>query len=140
MKAIKLIFTFAIILGGVVGAFYLLTGPDSGKLQPPPDTTYQTFRSQFEKDWEQAGDWNEQLFLSHCNLVQQLSTKYETATLNDLNSKTATEVVYQKIFEEWKSPSCAKTVIEKYRQAIKVIEDKDNNAKTDPNVQKIKNV
>lgn len=140
MKAVKLIFTFILILGGVIGAFYFFSNNGGGSLPPPPDTTYQTFREQFEKDWEQAGDWKEDLFMSHCDLVQQLSTQYETATLNDLNTKTATEVVYKKIFDEWNSPSCAKNTVEKYNNAIKVIESKDNNAKTDPNVQKIKNV
>ena len=140
MKAIKLVLTFVIILGSVLGAFYLFTNAGGGTLPPPPDTTYQTFREQFEKDWEQAGDWDEHLFMSHCDLVQQLSAQYETATLNDLNTKTATEVVYKKIFDEWNSPSCVKNTIEKYNNAIKVIESKDNNAKTDPNVQKIRNV
>lgn len=140
MKAIKLVLTFVLILGGVLGAFYLFRTDPIPLLPPPPDTTYQTFREQIEKDWEQAGDWNEQLFMSHCDLVQQLSRQYETATLNDLNTKTATEVVYKKIFDEWNSPSCAKNTVEKYINAIKVIESKDNNAKTDPNVQKIKNV
>ena len=140
MKAIKLIGIFIIILCGVLGAFYVFTNKGGGTLPSPPDKTYQTFREQFEKDWEQAGDWDEQLFRSHCDLVLQLSKKYETATLNDLNTKTATEVVYKKIFEEWKSQSCSKAIVEKYNNAIKVIESKDNNAKTDPNVQKIKNV
>jgi hypothetical protein len=120
MKAIKLVLTFVIILGGVLGAFYLFTNTDGGTLPPPPDTTYQTYREQFERDWEQAGDWDEQLFISHYDLVQQLSTQYETATLNDLNTKTATEVVYKKIFDEWNSPSCAKNTVEKYNNAIKM--------------------
>lgn len=140
MKAIKLVIVFIAILGGVLGAFYLFTNTGGSTLPPPPNTTYQTFREQFEKDWEQAGDWNEQLFMSHWDLVQQLSTQYETATLNDLNTKTATEVVYKKILDEWNSPSCAKKTVEKYNNAIKVIESKDNNAKTDPNVIKIKDV
>ena len=103
MKAIKVIAFFFLILGGVVGAFYLITSTDVGALPSPPNLTYQTFREQFEKDWEQAGDWDEKLFMSHCDLVQQLSTQYETATLNDLNTKTATEVVYKKIFDEWET-------------------------------------
>lgn len=142
MKAIKLVLTFVVILGGVLGAFYLFTTSEDVTLTPPQDTTYQTFREQIEKDWEQVGDWDEQLFMKHCNLVQQLSAlyQYETATLNDLNTKTATEVVYKKIFDEWNLPSCAKNTVEKYNNAIKVIESKDNNAKTDPNVQKIKSV
>lgn len=137
MKAFKLVLTFVIILAGVLGAFYLFNNNGSVKLPPPPDTTYKTFRDQFEKNWEQAGDWDEKLFMNHCDLVQQLSKDYEVATLNDLNTKTATEVVYEKIFEEWKSASCTKSVVEKYNNAIKVIESNDNNAKTDPNVQKI---
>lgn len=140
MKAFKLVFTFVIILAGVLGAFYLFNNNGSVKLPPPPDTTYKTFRDQFEKNWEQAGDWDEKLFMNHCDLVQQLSKDYEVATLNNLNTKTATEVVYEKIFKEWKSASCAKSVVEKYNNAIKVIESNDNNAKTDPNVQKIKSV
>lgn len=140
MKAIKLVLTFVIILAGVLGAFYLFNDNRSAKLPPPPDTTYKTFRDQVEKDWKQAGDWDEKLFVSHCDLVQQLSTGYETGTLKDLNTKTATEVVYKKIFEEWRSTSCVKSVVEKYNNAIKVIESNDNNAKTDPNVQKIKKV
>lgn len=140
MKGIKLVLTFVIILGGVIGAFYLFKKTDPDSLPPISDTTYQTYREQFENDWEQKGDWDEDLFMSHCDLVQQLSTRHETATLNDLNTKIATEVVYKKIFDEWNSPSCAKNVIEKYNNAIKVIEKNDNNAKTDPNVQKIKNV
>lgn len=140
MKAFKLVLTFVIILAGVLGAFYLFNNNGSVKLPPPPDTTYKTFRDQFEKNWEQAGDWDEKLFMNHCDLVQQLSKDYEVATLNDLNTKTATEVVYEKIFEEWKSASCTKSVVEKYNNAIKVIESNDNNAKTDPNVQKIKSV
>lgn len=140
MKAIKLILTFVIILGVVIGAFFLMNNSTSGTLQSPPDETYQAFRDQFVKEWEQAEDWDEKLFMSHCDLVQQLSTKYETTTLNELNTNTAIEIVYKKIFEEWKSSSCSKAVIEKYNKAIKIIEEKDNKAKTDPNVQKIKNV
>ena len=140
MKAIKLLTTFILILGGVIGAFYLILKQSPKPLPPIPDTTYQTYRKQFIDEWEQVGDWDERLFLSHRDLVQQLSKKYETATLNDLNTKTATEIVYKKIFDEWKSSSCAKNVIEKYNTAITFIESKDNNAKTDPNVQKIKNV
>lgn len=140
MKAIKLVLTFVIILGGIIGAFVLFANPIPDPLPTISDTTYQTFREKFENDWEQAGDWDEKLFMSHCDLVQKLSTQYETATLNDLNTKTATEVVDKKIFDEWKSPTCAKNVVEKYINALKVIESKDNNAKTDPNVQKIRKV
>ena len=132
MKSIKLIIVFALILGGVIGAFFFINPDTGGTLPPPPDDTYKTYRDQFVKDWEQANDWNEQLFMSHSDMIQQLSTQFDTESLNDLNTKTATEIVYKKIFDEWKSS--------KYNGAIKVIENKDNNATKDPNVQKIKNV
>ena len=140
MKSIKLIIVFALILGGVIGAFFFINPDTGGTLPPPPDDTYKTYRDQFVKDWEQANDWNEQLFMSHSDMIQQLSTQFDTESLNDLNTKTATEIVYKKIFDEWKSSSCAKNIIEEYSGAIKVIESKDNNATKDPNVQKIKNV
>ena len=68
MKAIKLVLTFVLILGGVVGALYLFINPTPPPLPSIPDTTYQTYREQFERDWEQAGDWDEQLFISHYDL------------------------------------------------------------------------
>ena len=140
MKAIKLFLIFVVLLGGVLGAFYLFTKSDSRTLPPPLDTTYQTFRTQFEKDWEQVGDWDDNLFMSHCDLIQQLSRKFETKTLQDLNTQTAIEVVYKKIFDEWASSSCQKATIEKYIDAVKFIESKDVNANSDSNVRKIKNV
>lgn len=140
MKSIKLIIVFALILGGVIGAFFFINPDTGGTLPPPPNDTYKTYRDQFVKDWEQANDWNEQLFMSHSDMIQQLSTQFDTESLNDLNTKTATEIVYKKIFDEWKSSSCAKNIIEEYSGAIKVIESKDNNATKDPNVQKIKDV
>ena len=140
MKTVKLIIIFILILGGVIGAFFLFNNGEGSALPPPAAATYQNYRTQFEKEWEQKGDWDEQLFLSHCDMIQQLSTKYETATLRDLNTKTATEIVYKKIFDEWKSPSCRKNVVDKYNKAIGIIESKDGNAKFDPNVKKIKEV
>ena len=140
MKAIKLTLAFICILGGVIGAFFIINHNIGGTLPPPPDDTYKIYRDQFVKDWEQANDWNEQLFMSHSDMIQQLSTQFDTESLNDLNTKTATEIVYKKIFDEWKSSSCARNIIEEYSGAIKVIESKDNNATKDPNVQKIKNV
>lgn len=140
MKAIKLTLVFICILGGVIGAFFIINHNISGTLPSPPADTYKTYRDQFVKDWEQANDWNEQLFMSHYDMIQQLSTQFDTESLKDLNTKTATEIVYKKIFDEWKSSACTKNVIEKYNGAIKVIESNDNNATKDPNVQKIKDV
>lgn len=98
------------------------------------------YRKQFISDWELKGDWDKDLFLSHYDIVQQLSTQYNTRSLEDLNTKTATEIVYNKIFEEWKSTGCNKTKIDNYINAIRLIESKDQNAISDPNVKKIKDV
>lgn len=140
MKSIKIFIVFIIVLGSIVGLFYLVQTKNSKPIPSISDTTYQSYREQIEGDWEQAGDWDEQLFLSHCDLLRQLSVQYETATLNDLNTKTAIEIIQKKIFEEWATPSCSKVAVDRYNNAIKVIESQDNNAKDDLNVQKIKRV
>ena len=140
MKAIKLTIIFIVILGGIIGAFLLFNRDKVVTLPPLSDQAYKTYRDQIVNGWEQADDWDEGLYQSNCDLIQQLSTQFETKSLNDLNTQTATKIVYDKIFDEWKSQSCAKNVIEKYNDAIKVIESKDNNAKNNPNVQTIKNV
>lgn len=140
MKALKLIIIFIVILGGVVGALYLISGTGGSVLPPPPDNTYQTVRTQIEKDWEEAGDWNDSVYYGHCDLVRQLSRKYETSTLQDLTTKAASGIVYDKIFNEWSSPQCRDAVVKKYIDAIDIIESKDDNATLDPNIKKIKNV
>lgn len=140
MKAIKLILVFALILGGVIGAFLLVRKSKTNSLSNIPDTTFQTYRDQIINDWENEGDWNEQLFLSNCNLIQLLSKSYDVSTLRDLNTKMAIEIVYEKIFAEWATRSCRKNVIYKYSEAINVIVSNDGNAKTDANVAKIKRV
>lgn len=140
MKAIKIFGVFILILSGVVGVFYLVHGKNFKPMPSISNTTYQSYREQIERDWELAGDWNEQLFLSHRDLLRQLSVQYETTTLNDLNTKTAIEIIQKRIFEEWSSPSCSKVTVDKYNNAIKVVESQDNSAKDDPNVQMIKRV
>ena len=93
MKAIKLIIIFIVLLGGVVGAFFLLLDGEKSVLPSPSDTTYQSFSDEIKDDWKQKGDWDEKLFLSHCETVRQLGGKYETGTLKDLNTTTAIEIV-----------------------------------------------
>ena len=65
MKIIKLLLVFVIILGGVVGAFYLIGGGGGTGLEEPSDDTYQTYRTQFENDWKDKGDWSDSLFSAH---------------------------------------------------------------------------
>lgn len=53
MKAIKLIIIFIVLLGGVVGAFFLLTDGEEGVLSSPPNTIYQSFSDEIKDDWKQ---------------------------------------------------------------------------------------
>lgn len=140
MKILKLILVFVIVLGGVVGAFWLIGGSTSSGLDAPSDDTYQTYRTQFENDWKDKGDWSDSLFSAHCDMVRQLSLEYNVAPLKDLNTTTAVEVVFDKIFQEWSSASCKKATIEYYIKALDKIQSEDENAKSNPNVQKINSV
>lgn len=140
MKVIKLTLIFASILGCVVAAFFLIPDKPKTKLPPIKNSTYETYRQQFEKDWQQKGDWNTNLFNSHCDIVNQLSSKYETRPLKDFNTGTAVRIVFRRIFEEWRSSSCHKEIVDEYMKAIEIIEGTDVNAKTNTKVALIKKV
>lgn len=141
MKALKLTLLFVAIVAVIVGAFYVFSGDDSKSHRTrTDDTTFKEYRAQFTKDWQDIGDWDEALFRSHCETLRQLSTDHDVEALRDMNSKSATEIVYKKIFDEWKSPQCRKDVVDKYAKAVKVIESEDPNASADPNIKKIKKV
>ena len=86
MKIVKLLLVFVIILGGVVGAFWLIGGSTGYGLDEPSDDTYQTYRKQFENDWKNKGDWSDSLFSAHCDMVRMLSMEYNVAPLKDLMS------------------------------------------------------
>ena len=137
MKIVKLLLVFFVILGAVVGAFYLIGGGTTSGLEEPSDDTYQTYRKQFENDWKNKGDWSDSLFSAHCDMVRMLSMDYNVAPLKDLNTTTAVEVVYDKIFKEWESVTCRKAVVENYIKALGKIQAEDENAKSNPNVQKM---
>lgn len=141
MKALKLILLFAVILVGVVAAFFFGTGGTIADLWPKdkPDNI-QKLVAEFENDWKSAGDWDEKTFNYHCEMIKQLSVKYDTKSLQDLNTETAVRLVTEKIFAEWKKPSCSKAVVDKYYHAIGVIESKDNNAAANPDFKTIKSV
>lgn len=137
MKIVKLLLVFVIVLGGVVGAFYLIGGGTSSGLEELPVDTYQMYRSQFENDWKNKGDWSDSLFSAHCDMVRQLAHEHNVTPLKDLNTTTAVEVVNDKIFKEWESVSCRKTIVENYVAALGKIQIEDENAKSNPIVQKI---
>lgn len=141
MKPIKLFFIFSLILGGIVAAFYFATRPEPITIIDLPETSLQQYREQFETDWRTTGDWNEETFKSHCDLINQLSAQnYDVVSLNDLNTSTAVEVVYEHIFNEWKKTSCKKQVIDNYIKAVATIEKSEDNASSNPNVKLIKKV
>lgn len=141
MKQIKLFLIFALILSGIVAAFYFATRPEPITIIELPETSLLQYREQFETDWRAAGDWNEETFKSHCDLINQLSAQnYDVVSLNDLNTSTAVEVVYEHIFSEWEKTSCKKQTIDNYMKAIAVIENSVDNASSNPNVKLIKEV
>lgn len=141
MKSIKLTFTFLLVLGGVVAAFYFATKHDTPKIIEIDTASLQEYRKQFEEDWKNAGDWNEEIFKSHCDLICQLEIQnYDVVALNDMNIATAVEVVYEQIFNEWKTPTCKKQKIDNYMKAIAIIEQSEADASSNPSVELIKKV
>lgn len=141
MKPIKLIITFVLILGGIVAAFHFFLKPDPTPIIVFDGIALQEYRKQFEDDWKNAGDWNEDMFKSHCDLIHQLEIQnYDVVALNDMNTATAVEVVYEQIFNEWKTPTCKRQKIDNYMKAIATIEQSEVNAASNPNVELIKQV
>lgn len=121
MKAIKLILTFVVILGVIVGAFYVFTGI-RGKSLPPIDVnTLESYRSQFENDWKQQGDWNVNLYKNHVTTVDQLSVDFEVEDLRRYNAQLALELVHDKVFGEWSKATCNKNDVDKYINALTTI-------------------
>lgn len=140
MKAIKLLFSFILLLGGLIVTLYLINGHSTDSLPPISDNTYQKFSNQIKNEWAQRNDWDDSLYFKHRDLVHQLSKKFETRSLSELVTNTAIEIVYDKIFGEWEKTTCQKPVVDNYVRAIGIIEKEDSNAKTNPNVIKIKDV
>lgn len=141
MKAIKLFFIFSLILGAIVAVFYLANPTQSVQTIIIDDASLQQYREQFEKDWETAGDWNEETFKSHCDLINQLKAQnYDVVALNDMNTATAVEVVYERIFKAWSTASCKKQQIDAYMSAVKTIEQAEPAASSNPSVVLIKKV
>lgn len=141
MKAIKLIFIFLLILGGIVAAFYFATRTETVPKIDLSGASLEQYRQKFEDDWTAAGDWNEQTFKSHCDLIRQLGAQnYDVAALNDLNTSTAVEVVYEHIIKEWNSASCQKQTIDDYVKALATIEQAEAGASANPNVTLIRRV
>lgn len=143
MKALKLGGIFVLVLVVFVGIFFLIPSGDSGKLPPVAENLYETYRQQFTNDWEQAGDWNEVLFKGNYDMVQQLSTQYggdKIDALRQLNTRSAVEVVKKKVFDEWATPTCHKSVIDQYVGAVNTVKKTDATAEQNDDVKKILSV
>lgn len=142
MKSIKLLAAFLIILGSVVGILFLTRYIDEKKKLPIPEVDkYELYRKLIETEWSEAVDWNESLFLSHCDLVNQLSSKMQNVEpLRDLVTFNAIEIVSDKIFAAWASSTCKKSTVDKYVNAVSIICRKDSKAKNNPAVKEIQKV
>ena len=140
MKALKIIIAFVLILAGVFSAFYFSTRVGEGSIAPPQDERFEDTRKQIQNEWEQRGDWDDTLYTKNLDLVTQLGVEFNTVPLKELNTSLAVEIVYKKIFDEWKSPTCQRAVVNKYYNAVSFIKSKDSNANTDNNVKQIQQV
>ena len=140
MKALKIIIAFVLILAGVFSAFYFSTRVGEGSIAPPQDERFEDTRKQIQNEWEQRGDWDDTLYTKNLDLVTQLGVEFNTVPLKELNTSLAVEIVYKKIFDEWKSPTCQRAVVNKYYNAVSFIKSKDSDANTDNNVKLITQV
>ena len=140
MKIFKLGLTFIIILGAAVGGFFIIDGNGGWDPTPIDHDLYEEYRGLFVQHWSDKGDWDKDLFLSHCDLIAQLSCDFNTDPLKDMNTSIAVEIINEKVFAEWKSPTCSKNVVNNYVDAIKTIERKDSNADKNILVKEIKDV
>lgn len=139
MKAIKLLITFVVLLALVYFAFRIVPKPPVfHDLSDPSDETLKEVRTQIEQDWEQANDWDEEVFEKHSDKLNQMRKDYSVGTLVDMNTRLAVETVYKKLMDgEWKSESCREKVVDKYVNALGVIIKADANAKDNNNVKKL---
>lgn len=133
MKILKLILTFCIILGAIVGVFLIIDGGDDDIFSSVTQDDYAKYSQRFISEWEQKGDWDEQLFKSHCDMINQLSARLgNTEPLKDQETRIVVELVNSKLFAEWASPTCKKATVNKYINAVNVITEEDPNAKHNP--------
>lgn len=141
MKAVKLVITFVVLLAIVVLAFYVSSGSGSGtELPEPPDETLKEVRTQIEQDWAQKGDWDEKLFASHCDMLNQMRKEYSVGILVDMNTRLAVETIYKRLTSEWSSPSCRKSVVDGYVKALDTVCREDANAQANANVRKLRSI
>ncbi|MBQ4063515.1 MAG: hypothetical protein IJC92_04475 [Bacteroidaceae bacterium] len=142
MKALKLILTFIIILGGFVGAYFIFNGGPGGSITGGmPIDKLGNYRKQIERGWEEAGDWNKELFEEYCILIDQLGKwGLDVTPLRNFNTSLVVNIINDKIIGEWKSATCKKQTIKKYMGAVSTVCSKDANAKHNPAIENINKI
>lgn len=136
MKAIKLILLFTVILGCIIGFFFLTGGRDNEDLYINDANQIQKYSNDCKKAWQRNQDWNKETFLKYHELASQLENKQ----LKDLNTAEAIKITKSKIFAEWQSNTCNHDTVQKYLDAIKTIKSKDSNAQNNGTVKNIEEV
>lgn len=142
MKALKLLLAFAVILGVIVGAFWL---PSMIKQEPTlidiPDGVYSDYSLKFENSWAQVDDWNDSIFKQNNADVKALSDQnYQVDELREKNTVLAIGIVNKKVFEEWDKANCNSNVVAKYINALNTITSIDSSASSDSLIVRMRQV
>lgn len=141
MKAIKLLFTFSIVLGAIVAVLYFTKRPEPSPVIEIDAHSLEQYTKQFKDEWEEAGDWDEEIFKSHCDQLRQLDKQgYDVVSLTDLNTSIAVNMVYEKILSEWDKASCKKDNIQRYMRAVDTIVAAEKKADQNQSIKIIKDV
>lgn len=123
MKAIKLIFAFLLVVGCLVGALMLAGSEDAPIRQEisAANNRIAKYYDKFTQSWNDAADWDSELFRRNCADVSVLSAKYNVSELHDHNVNLAFQTVNSKMFDLWHSPDCTKADVDRYIAAIDTI-------------------
>lgn len=116
MKALKLIL-IALVVAAVIGGLLLLTGKSSSQSGGGRDNDlYNRLESELSEEWEQASDWNRQLFdqsLSTLNHNRRdLGSGYQT--LADMVSEYALDHLYNSTMAQYRRSDCTPAQAEQF--------------------------
>lgn len=145
MKVLKLIITFAIILGGVVLAAYLAGGGPGIGISIGEQSDFDVLKNKISKNWAEKSDWDKELFDKNIELITQSKNDLDGSaqTLYDQNYNEAVKIINDKIIAQWASAGCAHSVVDKYYGAITTIGSKEQYKKrvaSDANIAKIRKI
>lgn len=145
MKALKLIITFVVILGGVVLAAYLAGGGPGIGISIGEQSDYDVLKNKISKNWTEKGDWDKETFDKNMQLINQSKNDLDGSaqTLYDQNYNEAVKIINDKIIAQWASAGCSHSVVDKYYGAITTIGSKEQYKKrvaSDANIAKIRKI